>query len=73
MVDNRKAPRGDVRSECYDMIRGCVEQNMREYYKQHPERLLDQRSVEKIEMMRQTLACILEVLDGYELTKVEGE
>jgi hypothetical protein len=69
MTDSRKTPRGTCRSECYDKIRACMEQHLRDYYQKHPERLMDQRSVEKVEMMRSVLVCILQIMDGYELTK----
>lgn len=70
--DNRRAPRSGDRAACYDRIRSCMEQHLRDYYRTHPERLLDRRSMEKVEMMRQTLTCILEILDSYDITMTPG-
>lgn len=56
-----------VRAECYGKLRYCMEQNVREYYRAHPERLLDQRSIDKMQMMRKSLVCILQVLDDYQI------
>lgn len=67
MADNRKVSRGSTRSECYDKLRACMERHLREYYVKHPERLMDVRSVEKVEMMRKSLTCILQILDEYEI------
>jgi hypothetical protein len=71
MPDNRKEHRGTVRSACYDQIRACMSSQLKAYYSEHPERLMDERSVDKIAMMRKALACILEVLDDYEITATE--
>jgi hypothetical protein len=68
MPEPRRGPRAEPRGECYDKIRRCMESNLREYYQRHPERLMDERSMEKIAMIRTTLVCILEILDGYEIT-----
>lgn len=67
MPDQRKSERAEPRAQCYDEIRRCMEAKMREYYKEHPERLMDERSVQEIEMMRSVLGCMLAVLDGYEI------
>lgn len=71
--DRRRTDRTLPRPECYDKIRNCMENNLRAYYQLHPDRLLDERSQQKVEMMRLTLKCILEILDGYEIERVNGK
>ncbi len=69
MADQRHGMRDDVRGACYTHVRQCMARNLSDYYVAHPERLLDQRSVEKVEMMRVVLACILGILDGYNISE----
>ncbi len=69
----RKGERSDPRGACYDQLRTCMSKHLGDYYLAHPDRLLDQRSVEKVEMMRKALACILDILDGYTITKGETQ
>lgn len=73
MADERKRTRDTPRAQCYDKLRACMERHLREYYVKHPERLMDTRSVEKVEMMRQSLTCILQILDEYEICSDKGE
>lgn len=50
-----------------------MERHLREYYVAHPERLLDQRSLDKVNMMRTSLVCILEVLDTYDICRTDAK
>lgn len=68
-VDNRNTERrtDEPRAACYDRLRTCMEKMLRDYYAMHPDRLLDQRSLDKVDMMRQALLCILQELDHYSI------
>lgn len=57
----------DVRTRCYANIRSCVTEELAKYYLDHPERLLDERSLQKLQVIRTILVCILGILEKYEI------
>ncbi len=55
-----------MRGECYTRVRLCLERQVTNYYLTHPELSVGE---DEIEGSRVILVCILDVLDGYNITE----
>ena len=63
----------DVRRECYEAVRDCFTRGVSAYYRKHPNRLDDERSVEAVAISKRGLESIFAVLDEYVISKRPDE
>jgi len=65
--ERRKEHRNNdaARTECYQGVRDCMKEGIQAYYREYPDRLLDERSKLAIEHSMVGLKRIFEVLDHY--------
>jgi hypothetical protein len=61
------------REECYERIRGCMVQELTDYYRKFPDRQLDKRSIASIASAYQGLERVLSVLEDYDIVKKKDE
>jgi hypothetical protein len=54
-----------ARAECYQAVRDCMKDGIQGYYREYPERLLDERSTLAIEWSLKGLQRVFTVLDRY--------
>ncbi len=59
-----------TRLECYGKIRDHMKYSILEYYKQHPDRLGDNRSQLAIAESMRGLEEIFNILDGYDIRRL---
>jgi hypothetical protein len=57
------------REKCYDAVRNVMKTMIADYYRQHPELLLDERSQNAIRISLNGLQCIFDELDKWEITQ----
>lgn len=67
--DRRAVPRlnEDARTECYQKLRVCMKDEFGKFYRESPEYFLDARSKKNIERSISMLACMLTILDEYDI------
>jgi hypothetical protein len=54
-----------ARQQCYQRLREVMKQQIQEYYRGHPDRLMDERSEEAIKYSVEGLKAMFAILDQY--------